>query len=145
MLNPFHDINWRPDRAERHAFARSLMIGFPIVGLALLLGSRVFAHHWKPFPIWLGAIGFCCGVVLWCFPRIARPFYLVWYFLGACIGLVMGNLLLALLFYVGLTPVGLLRRALGGSSIRRRWQKARASYWHDAKKGVDPKRYYRQF
>jgi hypothetical protein len=34
------------------------------------------------------------GVVLYLMPQIARPFYVAWYFLACCIGIVTSNALL---------------------------------------------------
>ena len=34
MVNPFNDVSWNPNRAERRKFALSLMIGLPCVAAA---------------------------------------------------------------------------------------------------------------
>src|SRR5947208_15947580 len=113
MLNPFKEINWNPGLAERRKFAKSLVIGFPCVAVLLLLAGRLHAGAWhfKP-PLLIGGIGTSVGLVLLGLPAIARPFYVVWYFVASCIGLVMGNLLLALAFYVFFTSVRFLKPAI---------------------------------
>lgn len=145
MLNPFQDVKWNPGRDERVKFARSLVIGFPIVAILMLLAARVTRHQWIAFPFWLGGIGAAVGAICWAVPRIARPFYLAWYFLACCMGFVMGNLLLSLFFYLLLTPASLLLRLFGRKLMRKGFDRAARTYWKDAEKGVDPKRYYRQF
>lgn len=145
MLNPFKDVNWNPGVAGRRKFALSLIIGFPILATILAVVMWLSFHAWKPFSLWLGAIGAAVGVVFWLIPQIARPFYVVWYFLGCCVGIVMGNTLFALFYYLMLTPIGLVMRLLGHDPLRRKFDRSAASYWRDAEKGVDPKRYYRQF
>ena len=48
MVNPFKEVNWRPDVAERRKFALSLMIGFPCVALLFLLAGRLARGSWSP-------------------------------------------------------------------------------------------------
>jgi hypothetical protein len=117
MMNPFTEVNWNPDGAGRRKFAVSLMIGFPCIAVVLLLAGHFHTGIWKPGLIWLGAIGFAAGLVFWALPGIARPFYVVWYFIGCCIGFVMGNLLLSLFFYLVITPIGWLKRMGGRGAV----------------------------
>ena len=145
MVNPFKDTDWNPGIAARRSFAKSLVIGFPILALIFTLAGWVktgSVPHWTP---WLAAIGAGAGIVFWLIPQIAKPFYLVWYFAACCIGIVVSNLLLSAFYYLVVTPTGLIMRALGRDPMRRRIDRAARSYWHDAEKSVDPKRYFRQF
>lgn len=145
MLNPFKDVNWNPGPAERRTFARSLVIGFPAVALFLSIVTRLTAHAWKPFFLWMGLVGLGVGLLLWALPQIARPFYVVWYFMGCCVGIVIGNVLFSAFFYLILTPLGLLMRATGRDPLGKKFSKDAPTYWRDAEKVVDVKRYYRQF
>ena len=145
MMNPFAEVNWNPDRAARRKFAMSLMIGFPCLAIVLLLAGHFRHGGWAAGPAWLAVAGFAAGLILWLLPAIAKPFYRVWYFLGCCVGFVMGNLLLSLFFYLAITPVGWLVRISGRQSLARGFDRKKTTYWHDADKVVDPKGYFRQF
>lgn len=145
MLNPFAEVNWAPSVSERRKFALSLIIGFPSIALILALITRFGSGSWKPFFLWLGLVGCATGGVLWLLPQIARPFYMAWYFLGCCVGIVMGNVLFGIFYFLLFTPMGILRRAINPSAFAKRPDKNRTTYWEDARKVVDPKRYYRQF
>lgn len=149
MLNPFTEIQWKPDRAELRKFAVSLMIGFPVLAVILAL-----AAWWKTgvpgvFPIRLGAGGLLAGALLWPAPAaVIRPFYLMWYVLAACIGLVLGNLLFAMCFYLVLTPIGLALRLAGRRPLQTHPDPTATTYWHvvgDGDKALAPSRYYQQF
>src|SRR5687767_5103218 len=118
MLNPFKDVNWNPSLADRKKFAVSLIIGFPAIALVMSILTRLAAHAWKPFFLWLGIIGLAVGVVLWVVPQIARPFYMAWYFLGCCIGIIVGNVLMSAFFYLVMTPFGLIMRLAGRDPLR---------------------------
>jgi Saxitoxin biosynthesis operon protein SxtJ len=145
MINPFKDTNWNPDLAERRKFARSLVVGFPILAAVMAIAGRLHSGVWKPGLFWLGAIGCAAGLVFWLIPQIAKPFYLVWYFVACCIGIVMSNALVAAFFALVITPTGLIMRALGRDPMTRHFDPSSKSYWRDVEKVVDPERYFRQY
>lgn len=145
-MNPFLDVNWNPSLEEKRRFALSLAIGFPFLALALLLAKRLHTGTWQPeVSIWLAGAGFVTGALLYLLPGIARPFYMAWYALGCCLGLVFGNAILSAFFFLVITPLGLVLRACGHRPIRKGFDKASQTYWEPAEKVTDVKRYYRQF
>ena len=146
MINPFKEINWHPGLAERRKFAKSLVIGFPCVAVLLLLAGWVKSGVWNlRLPLLIGGAGAAAGLLLLVLPGIAKPFYLVWYFVACCIGLVVGNVLLAVVFYVFITGIAWVKRAFGKSTFRKTVDKQAKSYWLDAPPSDDPQQYYRQF
>ena len=145
MMNPFAETNWNPDLPARRKFAVSLIIGFPVIAVVFALVSYLKTHAIGHFPLWLGGIGFAVGIILWLLPQIAKPFYIAWYFLGCCIGIVVGNVLFALFFYLVFTPLGLLLRLRKNPAITKGFNKSAKTYWRNAEKQIDLKRYYRQF
>jgi hypothetical protein len=129
MVNPFKEVNWRPNHGETRKFALSLMIGFPVLALVFFLGKGITAGTWNgSFPLLLAGLGAGAGGVFWLIPQIARPFYIAWYFLACCIGIVVANLSLALLYYLIVTPTGLALRLAGRSPIRKRPDRTSRSY-----------------
>ena len=133
------------DVAARRKFAVSLVIGFPILATIFAVATYLAKHTWNPFFLWLGGIGCAVGVVLWLIPQIAKPFYMVWYFIACCMGLVISNTLFALFFYLVFTPMGLVLRLRRRPAITKGFNKSQKSYWREAEKSVALKRYYRQF
>jgi hypothetical protein len=57
-------------------------------------------------------------------PRVFRPAAVVWFGLSHVLGTVMSKVLLGAVFYLIVTPVGLVRRWLGHDSLRLRAFKA---------------------
>ncbi|MBG87098.1 MAG: hypothetical protein CMO80_09390 [Verrucomicrobiales bacterium] len=146
MVNPFKEVNWKPDNAEKRTFGKSLIIGFPIIAVIFLLVLRAKNGEWQTdFPIKLAACGAGAGVLFILIPQIATPVYVVWYCLACCIGLVIGNVLLGIVFYVLVGGLGLFMRLIGRDTMGRRFDRSASTYWRDAKQPTDPKRYFSQF
>lgn len=146
MLNPFQEVNWQPDTAARRAFAKSMVIGFPCVAVGLLLVGRLASGAWDlDFALKLGGFGAAAGVFFYAVPTLAKPFYVIWYALACSVGLVLGNVLMGLLFYLLVTGIGLFKRAFGSQPIRKTVDPQAATYWQDAPPAPEAKRYYSQY
>ena len=146
MVNPFKEVNWNPGPQERRKFALSLVIGFPCIAVVLLLLGWLRGKGWNlPLAAEVGGGGLAVGLLLLALPQIARPIYVGWYFVACCIGTVVGNLALGMVFFVLVTGLGLLMRALGRRPVRKTFDKRAATYWQDPEQVDDPNRYYRQF
>ena len=52
---------------------------------------------------------------------------------------------MAIVFYVVLTPVGLIFRAIGRDPLHRRFEPTASTYWVPREPARDAQRYYRQF
>jgi len=146
MVNPFKEVNWSPNLRERRKFALSLVIGFPCIAVVLLVVGLLRGKGWN-FPLagTVGGGGLAVGLILLALPQIARPIYVAWYFVACCIGLVVGNLALGIVFFVLVTGLGLLMRAFGRRPVRKTFDKRATTYWQDAEQVDDPNQYYRQF
>jgi len=146
MVNPFKEVNWNPGTPERRKFAQSLVIGFPCVAALMLLMGRYASGAWNVKPsLWVGGVGVAVGLILWAAPAIAKPFYVAWYFIGCCVGIVVTNVLLVATYYLIMTSVGLLMRALGRAPIQKSFDRNAKTYWQDAPPATDAGRYYSQF
>ncbi len=61
-------------------------------------------------------------------PGLYRPFARLWFGLSELLGTVMSKVILTLVFFVVVTPIGVLRRALGADAMRlKAWKKDTAS------------------
>ncbi len=62
-------------------------------------------------------------------PRLLRPLHTGWMALAFALGALVSRMLLALFFYLILTPIALLLRLLGKDLLQRKIKKEGASYW----------------
>lgn len=101
--------------------------GLLVGGVFLLLGLW-FVFRDKPWHAWFwvpgaGLIGF--GLLA---PRWLKRVYVFWMALGHVLGLFVSTVLLALFFYLVVTPIGLVARVIGKDFLSQRWSSA-PSYW----------------
>ena len=61
------------------------------------------------------------------------------------IGIVVSHLLIATVYYLCITPIGLLLRLRGRDVLKRRFPAGEESYWIERKAVEDKGRYFRQF
>lgn len=67
-------------------------------------------------------------------PRALRPVYRAGMRVGFVLGVVMGRVMLALLFVLVVTPLGLLLRALGKDLLRQRRPRTGETCWRPARR-----------
>ena len=145
MVNPFNDVNWHPDDAARRRFGRSLVIGFPIIGVVLWVVLRTTTGEWTSWAWWLAGIGTATGLVCWTVPVMAWPVYLLWHAVGASIGIVVSNLLLITTWLITILPIGMIMRALRRDPMKRTIDRKATTYWRSTENPSAPERYFRQF
>jgi hypothetical protein len=146
MFNPFSEVDWRPDPAERRRFGWSLVIGFPSLAAALLLAARLWSGTWSVAPfLWLGGCGMTAGLLFVAVPLLAKPVYILWYFLACCIGAFVGNTLLAVFYLLIITPVGAVMRAFGRQVVSKTFDRSAPSYWVDVENAKDVRDYFRLY
>ncbi|MCX6537591.1 MAG: SxtJ family membrane protein [Acidobacteria bacterium] len=77
---------------------------------------------------WLEWTAIAALVVDMVWPAAFTPFAVVWFWLSEVMGAVVSKILLTVLFFGVVTPIGLVRRALGLDSMRlRQWRRGRES------------------
>lgn len=94
---------------------------FTIAGLWPLLGGGAVR-------IW--ALGLAVAFLLAAaYPRILAPLNRLWTRFGAFLHRISNFLVLALMFYLVITPTGLVLRLFGGDLLKLRFDRGARSYW----------------
>ncbi len=135
----FQRINWRPDRKELRRFAVAMLVGFSLLGLLAAWRAQEITNG----SIILWGTGLFLAIAAFV-PKAGRAAYLGVYIPTSVIGYVVHAAVLALVFFVVITPVGVLLRAMGKDPLRRRRPKQNAG-WLRAKEVKTEDNYYRQF
>jgi hypothetical protein len=144
-----HDLDLHPTASKLRQFGWTALVAFGLIGLALRVRGELFG-------LGFGAAGSSVACALWTlgalsglfslvWPRGNRPLYLALSIGSFPIGWVVSHVLLAVLFYGLLTPLGLLFRVLGRDPLERRFSPEETSYWRDLPETNDNEDYFRQF
>ena len=83
-------------------------------------------------------------LLAWRAPRLLTPLALAWLWLGHLLGAVNSRVILALVFFLVVTPVALLFRLFGRDALRLKQVRA-SSYWLEQDKQWSPERFKDQF
>ena len=62
-------------------------------------------------------------------PGLLNPLNVAWHKLGLVVGKIIAPLVMGALFFIVVTPLGALRRAIGSDPLRRRRRATGDSYW----------------
>lgn len=135
----FQHVKWQPDARELRRFAIAMLIGFFVLGALSV---------WRARGIGTGS------VVLWSIgvtlagaafvPKLGRIAYLAVYLPTSIIGYVVSNVMLALMFFLVITPLGFILKLTGKDVLQQRRQR-RETQWTPVKETKTEDSYYRQF
>jgi len=78
-------------------------------------------------------------------PGLMRIVYLTGAYAALPIALVISHLMLAVVYYLLLTPTGVLMRLLGHDPLARRFDASAQTYWRPRHRAENVARYFRQF
>ncbi len=136
---PLIEIDWNPSPERLRRFALALP-------LAALLPAGLI--YWQTHSLTAGlSLPVLCSaasvVGLWR-PAWIRPIYRGWLLLGIPIRWVLSHVILLLLYFGLLTPLGLILRALGYDPLSRSLDRRAATYWSKRDELRDVRRYFRQ-
>lgn len=102
-------------------------------GACLLIAAwQYFAHH--HVIIWLFVIGILLILLAVIIPQILNPLRLIWDKVGNVLGMINTAIILFLLYFLIITPVGLIMRLLDKSSLDLKFERSAATYWKPVKK-----------
>ena len=132
-------INWKPNARELRLFGVTMLIGCGLIGVVFQFVFKVqnVALFWYIFGGVVGLLGLT-GT------KVAMPGYWAWMGVAFVMGNIMSRVIIALVFYLVVTPMGLVRRLFGHDDLHLRKTKS-DSYWSDVQHVADRSRYERQF
>ena len=119
--------------------------GITIGLILLIIAGFLFWKEKESFQILL-TFGVTLCILGIAIPFILKPIYWVWMIFATILGWIMTRVILSSLFYIILTPIGLILRFFGKQFLELRWDKSKESYWnYKIKKKYKKSDYERQF
>jgi large-conductance mechanosensitive channel len=125
--------------ASNRSFGLTFAIVFALIGLSPLVRGR-------PVRGWAFVVAAVVFLAALMFPRGLAPLNRIWLRFGLFLHACISPVILALVFFATVTPIGLVRRALGKDSIRRQADEDAVTYWIERQPpGPEPGTMRRQF
>ena len=106
------------------------------VGTVLLFAGIVLYLTGKSSSVVIGGIGVLLilfGLIL---PSTLKPLNKIWMILAVILGWFMSRLILFILFYIVITPIGFFLKLMGKDFLRRKIDKNSTSYWETREKKI---------
>ena len=141
----FVKLNWHPNKKELRQFGAIFLIGL------VAIGSVKYFWPWEwlftrdeRFGLILIIVGLVVGLIALTGTRAALPFYWAWLGIAYVFGNIMGRVLVAAIYFLVMTPIGLLSRLVGRDRLQLKKPDG-PSYWRKISLPKDIEQYGRQF
>ena len=119
--------------------------GYTIGTILLIVAVFLFFKGKESFQylIIISSFFFCFGLIS---PIILKPLYIIWMVFAVILGWFMTRLILIILFYFILTPIGLVGKLFGQNFLGNNFNSSAKSYWNliDSKSEINQD-YEKQF
>lgn len=114
--------NIKGDKSDWKKFGITMGIILTIIGFFLL---------WKrnnnyDYILYLAVAFFTTGLIL---PSILKPVYKIWMALSVVMGFIMTKVIMVIIFYLIVTPIGLVASLTGKKFLGMKIDKSATSYW----------------
>ena len=120
-------------------FGITFFVVFAIIGGVLLYKGRSLGYACLALSILFVVLG------RWA-PGSLKPLHKAWMTLALVIGFFTSRLILCILYYCVLTPIGVIMRLFGKDLLDQRWDKEAPSYWiKKERKAIDKEQYKKLF
>ncbi len=131
-------INTNPSRRQLLVFGLAWLVVFGSLSL------RLWHKDLHPFALGLGALTVIVPLIGLIWPRGLRLVYIGLTYATYPIGFVVSHLVLAALYYLVLTPIGVVMKLFGYDPLARRFDSKSTSYWQQRQTSKPSGSYFRQ-
>jgi hypothetical protein len=105
---------------------RSFGIVFAVVFLLIALWPVLW---WQAPRIWALVVSAAFAAIAFTLPALLRPLNYVWFSFGLVLHRIMSSVILALLFFITVTPIAFIYRLLRKDPLRLKFEPESTSYW----------------
>ncbi len=134
------ELNWSPDNKTLKQFALIGLLGFPGVGAVA---------YWVWQMPTLAVVLAGLGAAVWLLSMIHTPsvryVYVAMSVAAYPIGFAVSHVVLAAVYYLLITPMGLIFKLIGRDALDRRLDRHSVTYWQLRPAANSPDRYFKQF
>jgi hypothetical protein len=131
-------INRHPSQRQLRVFAAAWLLCFGLLAIAL----RAKGHPLTS--LWVGGLAIVIPAVGLAAPKMLRLVYLGMTYATFPIGWVISHVILAAVYFLVLTPMGLILRLFRYDPLTRQFDRAAPTYWKLRRETSSAARYFRQ-
>ena len=102
-----------------------LIMAFILIGMIGCVFPYFFEHEVSPLPWALGTAFLIAAILV---PNRLRLVYTLWMKLGHLLGFINTRIILGIIFFLVITPIGLLMRLMKKDPMNKRWDSTIPSY-----------------
>jgi hypothetical protein len=115
-------------REEGVKISSDRSFGLVFAGLFALLGTSSVYHSGTRWYYWF-PLAALFGVLAYIAPGVLAPLNRLWAKFGHLLHMIISPVLLGILFYLCISPIGFLMRLVGKDPMRRKFEPTTKSYW----------------
>ncbi len=149
MSSRFVELNLNPDARTLRQFGFIALVGFGALALCARFEVLLFAAGLggarDAVSGSLGAVGALSALLSCVRPTLNRPLWVALTLVTYPIGMVLSYVLMGVLFFCIIAPVGALLRALGKDPLEHGFSREAESYWSTIRTRREKQSYFRQF
>jgi hypothetical protein len=135
------ELKGNPSRSELRRFGA---LWFP--GFLILIGTLAWYRSGMDrgvIGLWVAAV--CVAGASLLFDAFRRLLYFACIYAAYPIGWGLSHLLLAGVYFLVMTPLGLITRGIGRDPLQRRFERSAETYWRRRRQPTSVRRYFRQY
>ncbi len=99
------------------------------IGSVLVIIAAFLFYFEKSSAVYLAVIAAVLILITVTYPNILKPLNRIWMGLAIILGFLMSRVILAIIFYLILTPIGLLAKLVGKKFMNINYNKSAKTYW----------------
>ncbi len=137
------DLNPKPNILRQFAFVA--VVGLPLIAFVILrlCGAWSWTHPAFLSAVGLGLVQLALFLAGW--QPLTRWVFVVLMVVALPFGFVVSQVLMALIYYLVMTPIGLVFRLIGRDAMGRKIDRTKTSYWHDRGPARSPASYFKLY
>lgn len=110
------------ERGSERGFGFVFTVVFLVISLLPLFDDG-------PIVYWAAAVALAFGLLTLFAPNLLRPLNFIWFKFGMLLGAIVAPLVMMVIFYIVMTPIGLTMRLAGKDPLRLKKNTGKDSYW----------------
>lgn len=135
-----NEIDTTPNRVKQFAWL------FAVIGLVIVPGFIFYKHsNFNTVSFYSMGFGGLFGLLGLVRYQILIPFYKIWMLLALVLGLIMTKVIITIVFYGVMTPIGLIKRNHFKKTMHLKFSRDAKTYWVKREWNSDPKRLEKLF